>query len=141
MQSAGGSRPPRGRSQALTLASPSPSLHARHRRQWAPRAASASAAADRRSRHLLHEARPADDGARRRACSANDLDLLGGTTAILTADPTHGTVNLRSDGGFTYTPDAGYLGTDVFRYRPTGLLGPRDDRDDHDHERGADRRQ
>jgi hypothetical protein len=53
----------------------------------------------------------------------NDLDLSGSTTAILTANPTHGTVNLRSDGGFTYEPDAGYLGTDVFRYRPTGVLG------------------
>jgi Bacterial Ig domain len=54
---------------------------------------------------------------------ANDLDLIGGTTAIKTADPTHGTVVLRSNGGFTYTPNAGYLGTDVFRYKPSGLLG------------------
>ena len=53
----------------------------------------------------------------------NDLDLLGSTTAILTASPTHGTVNLRSDGGFTYQPNAGYLGTDVFRYKPSGVLG------------------
>ncbi len=53
----------------------------------------------------------------------NDLDLLGSTTAILTANPTHGTVDLNSDGSFTYEPDAGYLGTDVFRYRPSGLLG------------------
>ena len=54
---------------------------------------------------------------------ANDLDLIGGTTAIKTANPTHGTVDLRSNGGFTYTPNAGYLGTDVFRYKPSGLLG------------------
>jgi len=53
----------------------------------------------------------------------NDLDLLGGATAILTAQPTHGTVNLRSDGGYTYVPVAHYVGTDVFRYRPSGLLG------------------
>ena len=53
----------------------------------------------------------------------NDLDLLGSTTAILTANPTHGNVDLNSDGSFTYEPDAGYLGTDVFRYRPSGLLG------------------
>jgi len=53
----------------------------------------------------------------------NDLDLLGSTTAILTANPTHGTVDLNSDGSFTYEPDAGYLGTDVFRYKPSGLLG------------------
>ena len=54
---------------------------------------------------------------------ANDLDLLGGATAILTANPTHGTVDLRSNGGYTYVPDAGYVGTDVFWYRPSGLLG------------------
>jgi len=53
----------------------------------------------------------------------NDLDLSGSTTAILTANPTHGTVDLNSDGSFTYEPDAGYLGTDVFRYKPSGLLG------------------
>ncbi|HYU49481.1 MAG TPA: Ig-like domain-containing protein [Candidatus Limnocylindria bacterium] len=52
----------------------------------------------------------------------NDLNLLGGTTAVLTSNPTHGTVNLRSDGGFTYVPNAGYVGTDTFRYRPSGLL-------------------
>ena len=53
----------------------------------------------------------------------NDIDLLGSTTAILTANPTHGTVNLRADGGYTYVPDAKYVGTDVFRYRPSALLG------------------
>lgn len=53
----------------------------------------------------------------------NDVDLLGGATAILTAQPTHGNVDLRPDGGYTYQPDAGYVGTDVFRYRPSGLLG------------------
>ena len=52
----------------------------------------------------------------------NDIDLLGSTTAILTANPTHGTVNLRSDGGYTYVPNAKYVGTDVFRYRPSALL-------------------
>ncbi len=51
----------------------------------------------------------------------NDLDLLG-ATAIKTADPSHGTVVLKSNGGYTYTPDPGYVGTDVFRYRPSGLL-------------------
>ncbi len=53
----------------------------------------------------------------------NDLDLLGSTTAILTANPTHGTVDLNSDGSFTYEPDAAYLGTDIFRYKPSGVLG------------------
>lgn len=52
----------------------------------------------------------------------NDLDLDGGATAVLDAPPTHGTLTLRSDGGYTYTPDAGYVGTDRFRYHATSLL-------------------
>jgi Bacterial Ig domain len=53
---------------------------------------------------------------------ANDLNLLGGSTAILVSGVSHGTLDLRSNGGFTYTPESGYLGTDSFRYRPGGLL-------------------
>jgi hypothetical protein len=53
---------------------------------------------------------------------ANDLNLLGGSTAILVSGVSHGTLDLRSNGGFTYTPDSGYVGTDSFRYRPSGLL-------------------
>jgi hypothetical protein len=52
----------------------------------------------------------------------NDANLLGGTTAILTQDVSHGTLTLRSDGGYTYTPDPGYVGSDSFDYRPSGLL-------------------
>jgi Bacterial Ig domain len=52
----------------------------------------------------------------------NDLDLDGGATAVLDAPPTHGTVQLRLDGGYTYTPHAGYVGTDQFRYHATGGL-------------------
>lgn len=51
----------------------------------------------------------------------NDLGL-GGKTAVLVSGPSHGTLSLRSDGGFTYTPAGGYVGSDVFRYRPSGLL-------------------
>jgi hypothetical protein len=51
----------------------------------------------------------------------NDVGL-GGKTAVLVSGPSHGTLSLRSDGGFTYTPAGGYVGTDVFRYRPSGLL-------------------
>ena len=53
---------------------------------------------------------------------ANDLNLLGGATAILVSGVSHGTLNLQSDGGFSYTPAGGYLGVDTFRYRPSGLL-------------------
>ncbi len=51
----------------------------------------------------------------------NDLGL-GGKTAVLVSGPSHGTLSLRSDGGFTYTPTGAYVGTDVFRYTPSGLL-------------------
>src|SRR5439155_813317 len=40
-------------------------------------------------------------------------------TASLVAGPSHGTLTLSSDGGFLYTPDAAYLGTDTFTYHVT----------------------
>ena len=44
----------------------------------------------------------------------------GPTGAVLSAaiaqNPTHGTVALSADGGFTYTPQTGYAGTDSFTY-------------------------
>ena len=47
----------------------------------------------------------------------NDSDPLGeGLTAALAVDAAHGTVELAADGSFTYTPDAGYSGTDSFTY-------------------------
>jgi hypothetical protein len=52
----------------------------------------------------------------------NDLNLLGGASAILVSGVSHGTLTLRGDGGYTYTPTAGYVGADSFRYRPSGLL-------------------
>jgi hypothetical protein len=51
----------------------------------------------------------------------NDLDLLGSSSS-LASSPAHGALTLRSDGSFTYTPNAGYVGTDSFKYR-AGLLG------------------
>jgi len=53
---------------------------------------------------------------------ANDLNLVGGTTAVLMSTTTHGTVSLASDGGYIYDPNPGYLGTDQFKYRDSGLL-------------------
>lgn len=53
---------------------------------------------------------------------ANDLNLIGGTTAILVSDVSHGTLFLSSDGGYTYSPAAAYVGTDQFSYKPSGLL-------------------
>jgi hypothetical protein len=52
----------------------------------------------------------------------NDVHLVGGTTAILVSGVSHGSLSLRSDGGYTYSPAAAYVGADSFRYRPSGLL-------------------
>ncbi|HEX5220863.1 MAG TPA: MBG domain-containing protein [Verrucomicrobiae bacterium] len=38
-------------------------------------------------------------------------------SAVLLATTTQGTLNLNSDGGFTYTPNAQFIGTDTFTYR------------------------
>ncbi|MGQ9827069.1 MAG: Ig-like domain-containing protein, partial [Roseiflexus sp.] len=36
-------------------------------------------------------------------------------TAVLISPPAGGTLNLNPDGSFTYTPQAGFVGVDVFR--------------------------
>ncbi|MEA2632631.1 MAG: hypothetical protein QOE66_2850, partial [Chloroflexota bacterium] len=49
---------------------------------------------------------------------ANDIDLLGtNLTARLASNPTHGTLALASNGGFTYQPNGGFAGVDTFTYR------------------------
>ena len=52
---------------------------------------------------------------------ANDVTILG-TTAVLVSPTTNGTVSLAADGGYTYSPAAGFVGTDIFTYRDSGLL-------------------
>jgi Putative Ig domain/Bacterial Ig domain len=47
---------------------------------------------------------------------ANDRNIAGGSAALL-AGPLHGSLVLRSDGSFTYTPAHGYRGKDGFAYR------------------------
>lgn len=48
----------------------------------------------------------------------NDTDPEGDPlTAVLVGSPAHGAVDLQADGSFTYTPDAGYVGTDSFTYQ------------------------
>ena len=58
---------------------------------------------------------------------ANDTDPNTGDIihAILDVGPAHGTLDLGADGFFTYTPDLGFTGIDVFSYIPSdgGLLG------------------
>lgn len=49
---------------------------------------------------------------------ANDSDVDGDTlTAVLAQGPAHGKLQLNADGSFTYTPNAGFAGTDSFQYR------------------------
>jgi hypothetical protein len=45
----------------------------------------------------------------------SDADPL--TASLGTQAPAHGTVSVRPDGGFTYTPAADFVGTDAFSYR------------------------
>src|SRR5829696_6498582 len=49
---------------------------------------------------------------------ANDSDPDGNPlSAVLVSGPSHGTLSLNADGGFTYTPAANYHGSDSFSYR------------------------
>jgi LysM repeat protein len=54
----------------------------------------------------------------------NDTDPEGNKlTAVLISSPTHGTLDLKPDGGFTYIPNKNYNGNDFFTYQATdGLL-------------------
>lgn len=51
----------------------------------------------------------------------NDVVVLG-STAVRDSQPAHGSLALQSNGAFTYTPAAGYVGTDSFRYHAHDLL-------------------
>ena len=49
---------------------------------------------------------------------ANDTDAdADALSASLVTPPSHGTVTLSADGGFTFTPAAGYSGADTFTYK------------------------
>ena len=45
-----------------------------------------------------------------------DPDGSGNLTAALVGPAQHGSVTLNANGAFTYTPNAGYSGTDTFTY-------------------------
>ena len=48
---------------------------------------------------------------------ANDTNADGNPlTAVLASNPANGSVTLNSDGSFSYTPNAGFFGTDSFTY-------------------------
>ena len=51
---------------------------------------------------------------------SNDLDVDGAALApLLVSDVQHGTLNLSTNGAFTYTPSLNYTGVDTFTYRAT----------------------
>ena len=53
----------------------------------------------------------------------NDTVVAGSAAAELRNDVDHGSLDLDTDGGFRYDPDAGFVGTDTFSYRiPGGVL-------------------
>jgi Bacterial Ig domain len=54
----------------------------------------------------------------------NDVNLLGGSTAVRDTLPAHGTLQLAANGGFSYTPNSGFVGTDSFKYHVSGALLP-----------------
>ena len=56
---------------------------------------------------------------------ANDTDPQPNTslTAQLVSGPSHGSLTLESDGSFSYTPTAGFKGTDSFTYMANNGLG------------------
>ena len=54
----------------------------------------------------------------------NDTSNGGGALSAQLVNPTtQGTLNLLADGGFTYTPPAGFAGTDTFTYRAQSSIG------------------
>ncbi|MHB8220885.1 MAG: fibronectin type III domain-containing protein [Acidimicrobiales bacterium] len=46
-----------------------------------------------------------------------------GAIPVLSTSPAHGTASITSDGAFTYTPTAGFVGTDSFKYSETNGHG------------------
>ena len=47
----------------------------------------------------------------------NDTDANGDSlTAVLPSGPVYGTLNLNTNGGFTYTPATNFVGVDTFNY-------------------------
>jgi hypothetical protein len=48
---------------------------------------------------------------------ATDLDGAPPGTAVLVSTVQHGTLALAADGGFVYTPNTNYVGTDSFTYK------------------------
>jgi hypothetical protein len=52
----------------------------------------------------------------------NDVLVGDGFSAVLDSPTSHGSVSLAANGGYTYTPAAGYVGADRFKYHVSGGL-------------------
>ncbi len=64
------------------------------------------------------------DGVLTNQLAATDVDSSGPLSFALGDDgPDNGTVTVNADGSFTYTPNAGFLGADRFRYTVTDAQG------------------
>jgi Bacterial Ig domain len=55
--------------------------------------------------------------------SGSSVPTGDSVTAAVVTGPTHGSLTLNSDGSFSYTPNAGFVGSDSFTYSATGLSG------------------
>ena len=68
---------------------------------------------------------------------ANDSDVEGSALGVGTAsDPPHGTVVANANGTITYTPDAGYSGSDAFGYTASDGTAVSQRRHGHGHHHG-----
>jgi hypothetical protein len=66
------------------------------------------------TRQIVHFAMPVVGG----GVLANDTDAdYDALSARVITQPTHGSLSFQSDGTFTYSPNAGFSGTDGFQYR------------------------
>ena len=55
---------------------------------------------------------------------SNDSNGGAAMTAALQTNVAHGELSLGSDGGFTYSPNKGFVGTDSFTYLASNSVGP-----------------
>jgi hypothetical protein len=72
---------------------------------------------------LANDTDPESSALRAGKLSPTQPPATGGGNWGFPSDPAHGTLRLGSDGSFTYTPNAGYVGPDSFTYRAIDRRG------------------
>src|SRR5207302_1926501 len=65
---------------------------------------------------LANDADPDGQSLRSSTLSPTPPPASGGGAWTFPSDPAHGTLSLGPDGSFSYTPTAGFSGTDTFTY-------------------------